>query len=50
MFKLGKDSAVVKCWVTLVMAGTYTLEQVPTIFGIKSAVEEVLKETGLTQG
>lgn len=47
MFKLGKDSAVVKCWVTLVMAGTYTIEQVPTIFGIREAVESVLKEMGI---
>nr|DAU68261.1 MAG TPA: hypothetical protein [Caudoviricetes sp.] len=44
MFKLGKDSAVVKAWVTLVMSEVYTIDQVPTIFGIKEAVEAVIAE------
>lgn len=44
MLKFDKDSIVVKAWVTMVMTGVYTLEQVPTIFGIKEAVEEVVKQ------
>lgn len=44
MLKFNKDSIVVKSWVTMVMAGVYTIEQVPTIFGIREAVETVLKE------
>lgn len=44
MLKFNKDSIVVKSWVTMVMAGVYTIEQVPTIFGIREAVEAVLKE------
>lgn len=44
MLKFDKNSIVVKSWVTMVMAGVYTIEQVPTIFGIREAVEAVLKE------
>lgn len=44
MLKFNKDSIVVKSWVTMVMAGVYAIEQVPTIFGIREAVEAVLKE------
>lgn len=44
MLKFNKDSIVVKSWVTMVMAGVYTIEEVPTIFGIREAVEAVLKE------
>lgn len=44
MLKFDRNSMVVKAWVTMVMAGAYKLEQVPTIFGIKAAVEEVVKE------
>lgn len=44
MLKFDKNSIVVKAWVTMVMTGVYTIEQVPTIFGIKEAVEAVIKE------
>lgn len=44
MLKFDKNSIVVKAWVTMVMTGVYTIEQVPTIFGIREAVEAVLKE------
>lgn len=44
MLKFDKNSIVVKAWVTMVMTGVYALEQVPAIFGIKEAVEEVVKE------
>lgn len=44
MLKFDKNSIVVKAWVTMVMTGVYTIEQVPTIFGIREAVEAVIKE------
>ena len=40
-----KDSGLVKVWVGLVMAGTYTLEQVPVLFNLKDVVTEVVNET-----
>lgn len=40
-----KDSGLVKVWVSLVMAGTYTLEQVPELFNLKSVVAEVVNGT-----
>ncbi|SUB74368.1 hypothetical protein [Peptoniphilus indolicus] len=44
MLKFNRDSMIVKAWVTMIMAGVYRVEQVPTVFDIKAAVEEVLKE------
>lgn len=44
MFKLNKNSALVKVWVSLIMAGTYTIQQCPTFFNLRKSVEEVLKE------
>lgn len=40
-----KDSGLVKVWVSLVLAGTYTLEQVPQLFNLKTLVTEVVNET-----
>lgn len=40
-----KDSGLVKVWVSLVLAGTYTLEQVPQLFNLKILVTEVVNET-----
>jgi len=37
-----KDSGLVKVWVSLVMAGTYTLDQVPALFNLKTVVTEVI--------
>lgn len=37
-----KDSGLAKVWVSLVMAGTYTLEQVPQLFNLKEVVTEVI--------
>ena len=37
-------SALVKVWVSLIMAGTYTIQQCPTFFNLRNSVEEVLKE------
>lgn len=38
------DSGLVKVWVSLVMVGTYTLEQVPALFNLKEVVAEVINE------
>lgn len=40
-----KDSALVKVWVGLVLAGTYTLEQVPVLSNLKIVVAEVVNGT-----
>jgi len=40
-----KDSALVKVWVGLVMANTYTLEQVPPLSNLKVVVTEVVNGT-----
>lgn len=37
-----KDSGLVKVWVSLVLEGTYTLEQVPELFNLKTVVTEVV--------
>jgi len=40
-----KNSGLVKVWVGLVMAGTYTLEQVPALFNLREVVTEVINGT-----
>ena len=40
-----KDSGLVKVWVSLVMAGTYNLEQVPNLYNLKTVVSEVINGT-----
>lgn len=40
-----KDSGLVKVWVSLVLAGTYTLEQVPALLNLKTVVTEVVNGT-----
>lgn len=37
-----KNSGLVKVWVSLIMAGAYTLEQVPTLSNLKEVVTEVI--------
>lgn len=44
MFKFEKESIIVKSWVSLIMAGTYKLEEVPNLFNLKNIVTEVIKE------
>lgn len=39
-----KDSILVKTWVSLVVAGTFTLEQVPKLFNLKSVVSEIVND------
>lgn len=49
MFKFTKDSGCTKVWVTLIMNGTYTYEQVPVLLNIRECVGEVLKEMGIIE-
>lgn len=42
MFK--KESALVKIWVGIVMAGTYKLEEVPQLSNLREVVSQVIKE------
>lgn len=44
-----KDSAMVKVWVGLVLAGTYTIDQVPRLSNLRDVVAEVVKETTATK-
>lgn len=37
-----KDSILVKTWVSLVLTGTFTLDQVPKLFNLKNIVSEVV--------
>lgn len=37
-----KDSALVKTWVSLVLSGAYTKEQVPKLFNLRDVVSEVV--------
>lgn len=37
-----KDSILVKTWVSLVLTGTFTLDQVPKLFNLKNVVSEVV--------
>lgn len=40
-----KESGLVKVWVSLVMTGAYTLDQVPALFNLKTVVTEVVNGT-----
>lgn len=37
-----KESGLVKVWVSLVVAGTYTVDQVPQLYNLKTVVLEVV--------
>lgn len=37
-----KNSGLVKVWVSLVMVGTYKIEQVPALYNLKTVVAEVV--------
>ena len=39
-----KNSGLVKVWVSLVLSGVYTLEQVPALFNLKEVVTEVVNK------
>ncbi|WP_223068517.1 hypothetical protein [Paenibacillus caui] len=40
-----KDSGLVKIWVGLVLGGTYTLDQVPNLYNLKTVVTDVVNGT-----
>lgn len=42
MFTFTKDSGLVKVWVSLVLGGVYTKDQVPRLFNLKESVDCVL--------
>lgn len=42
--KFTKKHQIVKSWVALVVAGTYTVDQVPKLFNLRDVVIEVLSE------
>ena len=37
-----ENSGLVKVWVSLVLAGTYTIDQVPNLFNLKEVVTQVV--------
>lgn len=39
-----KNHQIVKSWVALVLAGTYTVDEVPKLFNLREVVVEVLSE------
>lgn len=39
-----RDSGLVKVWVSLVLSGTYTLDQVPELYNLRDVVIEVVNE------
>lgn len=40
-----KNSGLVKVWVSLVMQGSYTVDQVPVLSNLKELVAEVINDT-----
>ncbi|MEW9093929.1 MAG: hypothetical protein AB2417_02505 [Clostridiaceae bacterium] len=40
-----KESGLVYVWVSLIMNGTYTVEQVPTLSNLKEVVTKVVNAT-----
>lgn len=37
-----KDSGLVKIWLSLVLVGTYTVDQVPRLFNLRDVVAELV--------
>lgn len=37
-----KNSGLVKTWVSLVLCGVFTLEQVPNLFNLRAVVAEIV--------
>lgn len=38
-----KNSILVKTWVSLILCGTFTLNQVPRLFNLKDVVTEIIE-------
>lgn len=41
--KFTKNSALVKTWVSLILMGVYTVDDVPNIFNLRVVVAEVIQ-------
>ena len=39
-----KNSGLVKTWVSLVMCGVFTVNQVPNLFNLRTVVAEIINE------
>ena len=37
-----KNSGLVKTWVSLILCGVFTLEQVPNLFNLRAVVAEIV--------
>lgn len=46
MFKFEEGSIIVNAWVTLILNGEKTLEEVPRLWNLREVVEKVLKDRG----
>ena len=40
--KFTKDSGLVKTWVSLVLCGVFTVEQVPNLFNLRAVDREII--------
>ena len=38
-----KDSGLVKTWVSLVLCGVFTVEQVPNLFNLRTVVRDIVE-------
>lgn len=48
-FKFNKNSGCVQVWVTLIMNGTYTYDQVPPLLNLQECVKAVLEDVGFKE-
>ncbi len=39
-----RNSGLVKTWVSLILCGVFTVEQVPNLFNLKTIVSEIINE------
>ncbi len=39
-----KNSGLVKTWVSLVLCGVFTVDQVPNLFNLRTIVAEIINE------
>lgn len=46
MFKFEEGSIIVNAWVTLILNGEKTLEEVPRLWNLREVVKKVLKDRG----
>ncbi|MCD3216957.1 hypothetical protein G8S55_06780 [Clostridium botulinum C] len=48
-FKFNKNSGCVKVWVSLILNGTYTYDQVPPLLNLQECVKAVLEDVGFKE-